>query len=54
MAKYRVVIESPGHSEEHIFDADSLKDAEGIGQTFFDNACNYGVSVVTSDDDAGE
>lgn len=46
MAIYRVVIESPGHSETHEFEADDLAEAEEIGQTFFDNICNYGVSEV--------
>ncbi len=49
MSKYRVVIEAPGFSETHVFDAGSDNDAALIARDIFTNTCNYGVSRVDGD-----
>ncbi len=50
MAKYRVVVESPGMQEVHEFEADDAKEAEEMGRDIFLDICNYGVSEVGDDD----
>ena len=51
MKKYRVIVESPGYTSTHVFEAATPEDAEEIGRDIFHEECNYGVSEADENDE---